>query len=159
MPMNPGPDCEVWAPFSALASRGKDGTMSKETTGPEPSAEALLQATFARNLRAARKRRRMTQRDVAERIGVSERIYWRYEKARMWPSIETLQRILIALDVSADALLGIGQEETPAILPLSPDDPPMVRRLLGQLRRAHEITRRVVETVLAAIEKRRGGKL
>jgi hypothetical protein len=76
----------------------------------------------------------------------------------MWPSIETLQRILIALDVSADTLLGIGQEETPAILPLPSDDPPMVRRLLGQLRRAHESTRRVVETVLAAIEKRRGGK-
>jgi transcriptional regulator with XRE-family HTH domain len=133
--------------------------MSKKPTGHEPSAEELLQATFARNLRAARKRRRMTQADVAERIGVSTPIYWRYEKARMWPSIETLQRIVIALDVSADTLFGIGQGETPVTLPLPSDDPPMVRRLLDQLRRAHENTRRVVETVLAAIEKRRGGKL
>jgi len=132
--------------------------MSKEPTGHEPSAEARLKDTFARNLRAARKRRRMTQGDVAERIGVSEQIYWRYEKARMWPSIETLRRIVQVLDVSADSLFGIGQEETPAILPLPPDDPPMVRRILGQLRRAHESTRRIVEMVLAAIEKRRGGQ-
>jgi transcriptional regulator with XRE-family HTH domain len=158
VPMNPGPDCEVWAPFSALASRGKDGTMSKKPTGPEPSAEALLQATFARNLRAARKRRRMTQADVAERVGVSTPIYWRYEKARMWPSIETLRMIVAVLDVSADNLFGIGQEETPVILPLPSDDSPMVRRILGQLRRAHASTRRIVEMVLAAIEKRRGGQ-
>jgi transcriptional regulator with XRE-family HTH domain len=158
VPMNSGPDCEVWAPFPALMSGGKDGTMSKKPTGHEPSAEALLQATFARNLRAARKRRRMTQADVAERVGVSTPIYWRYEKARMWPSIETLRMIVAVLDVSADSLFGIGQDETPAILPLSPDDPPMVRKLLGQLRRAHASTRRIVEMVLAAIEKRRGGQ-
>jgi transcriptional regulator with XRE-family HTH domain len=156
--MNPGPDCEVWAPFSALASRGKVGTMSKEPTGNDPSAEARLKETFARNLRAARKRRRMTQGDVAERIGVSEQIYWRYEKARMWPSIETLRMIVAVLDVSADSLFGIGQEETPVILPLPSDDSPMVRRILGQLRRAHASTRRIVEMVLAAIEKRRGGQ-
>jgi transcriptional regulator with XRE-family HTH domain len=157
--MNPGPDCEVWAAFSALASRGKVGTMSKEpTTGNDPSAETRLKETFARNLRAARKRRRMTQGDVAERIGVSEQIYWRYEKARMWPSIETLRMIVAVLDVSADSLFGIGQEETPVILPLPSDDSPMVRRILGQLRRAHASTRRIVEMVLAAIEKRRGGQ-
>jgi DNA-binding XRE family transcriptional regulator len=32
----------------------------------------------------------MTQGDVAMRIGVSEHVYWKYEKARMWPSVETL---------------------------------------------------------------------
>lgn len=35
--------------------------MSKETTGHEPSAEAPLQATLARNLRAARKSKGLTQ--------------------------------------------------------------------------------------------------
>jgi transcriptional regulator with XRE-family HTH domain len=114
-----------------------------------------LHRAFARNLRSARKRRRMTQRDVAERVSVSEHIYWKYEKARMWPSVGTLQRILIALDVSADTLLGIGQEETPVILSSPPDDPPRLRRLMNQLRRAHESTRRIVELVLVAIEKRR----
>ena len=40
--------------------------------------------------------------------------------------------IVAVLDVSADSLFGIGQEETPAILPSPPDEAPMVRRLLGQ---------------------------
>jgi transcriptional regulator with XRE-family HTH domain len=133
--------------------------MSSRPTQHDPSAEALLKETFARNLRAARKRRRMTQGDVAERIGVSEHVYWKYEKARMWPSVETLQRILIALDVSADTLFGTERRKTGESAPaLPPEDPPMVRRLLRQLRQARENTRRVVLWLLNEIDKRRGGQ-
>jgi DNA-binding XRE family transcriptional regulator len=113
VPMNSGPDC-LSGPLSLLSrSGGKDGTMSSRPTQHDPSAEALLKETFARNLRAARKRRRMTQADVAQRAGVSEHVYWKYEKARMWPSVETLQRILIALDVSADTLFGTERGKRP----------------------------------------------
>ena len=86
--------------------------MSRKPTQHDPSAEARLKETFARNLSAAGKRRRMTQGDVAERTSVSERISWRYEKVRMWPSVETLQRIVIVLDVSADMLFGTVREKT-----------------------------------------------
>jgi transcriptional regulator with XRE-family HTH domain len=132
--------------------------MSRRSPERGASTEALLQKTFALNLRAARKSKGMTQAEVAKAIGVSTTVFWRYEGARMWPSIETLRDMCKVLDVSADALLGLGQEETPGILPAPPENPPMVRRLLDQLRRASRSTRYLVEMVLAAIEKRRGGQ-
>jgi transcriptional regulator with XRE-family HTH domain len=132
--------------------------MTRRSLAHDASTEALLQKTFALNLRAARKSKRMTQRELAKAIGVSTAVFWRYEGARMWPSIETLRDICKVLDVSADTLLGLGQEETPAILPAPPENPSMVRRLLGQLRQASRHTRYLVEMVLAAIERRQGGQ-
>jgi transcriptional regulator with XRE-family HTH domain len=158
VPMNPGPGCEVWAGFPAPWSGRKDGTMSRRSPQHDGSAESLLQATLARNLRAARKRKGLTQAKVAEAIGVSTNIYGRYENAGRWPSIETLQQICKVLDVSADTLLGIEPGQMSSALPLPPDDPPMVRRLLGKLRQASRSTRYLVEMVLAAIAKRRGGQ-
>lgn len=132
--------------------------MTRRSLAHDASTDALLQKTFALNLRAARKSKRMTQPELARAIGVSTAVFWRYEGARMWPSIETLRDICTVLDVSADALLGLGQEETPAILPAPPENSPMVRRLLGHLRQASRGTRYRVELVLAAIERRRGGQ-
>ena len=158
MPINVGPDHLVWAHFPALMSRGKDGTMSKEPTGHEPSAEALLQKTFALNLRAARTRKHMTQAKVSEAIGVSQQVYWRYESARTWPNLDTLRDICKVLEVSADTLLGFEHGQMPSALQLPTDDPPMVRRLLGQLRQASRNTLRLVTMLLAEVERRRGGK-
>jgi DNA-binding XRE family transcriptional regulator len=132
VPRNPGPDCEVWAPLPALVSGRKDGTMSRRSPQHDGSAESFLQATLARNLRAARKRKGLTQAKVAEAIGVSTNIYGCYENAGTWPSIETLRESCKVLDVSADTLLGIEPGQMSAAPPLPPDDPPMVRRLLGQ---------------------------
>jgi DNA-binding XRE family transcriptional regulator len=55
--------------------------MSRKSSQHDPSAESLLQATLARNLRAARKRKGLTQAKVAEAVGVSRKIYGRYENA------------------------------------------------------------------------------
>jgi transcriptional regulator with XRE-family HTH domain len=127
--------------------------MSRRSDQHDPSADSLLQATLARNLRAARKRKGLTQAKVAEAIGVSTNIYGHYENTRRWPSIETLREICNVLEVSADTLLGIGQGEmAPAVLA---GDPPMVRRLLGQLRQASRSTRRLIAMLLAEVEKRR----
>ena len=158
VPMKPGLGCEAWAPFPARASGGKDGTMSRRSSQHDPSAESLLQATLARNLRAARKRKGLTQAKVAEAIGVSQDIYWRYETARTWPSVETLRQICKVLEVSADTLLGIEPGQMSATPALPPDDPPMVRRLVGKLRHASRSTRRFVARLLAEVEKRRGGQ-
>lgn len=132
--------------------------MRKDPTGHEPGAEARLHATLARNLRAARRRKGLTQAKVATAIGVSKHIYWRYERADRCPSIETLREICNVLDVSADTLLGIEPGQLSSAPPLPPDDPPMMRRILGQLRRASCGTRRFVALLLAEVEKCRGSR-
>jgi DNA-binding XRE family transcriptional regulator len=70
-------------PLSLLSlSRGKDGTMSRRPPEHRAGNETLLLKTFALNLRAARKSKRMTQAEAAKAIGISTNIYWRYETAR-----------------------------------------------------------------------------
>jgi transcriptional regulator with XRE-family HTH domain len=153
VPMNPGPGLRSLGPLPALVSGRKDGTMSRRSPQHDGSAESLLQATLARNLRAARKRKGLTQAKTAEAIGVSTHGYGNFENARRWPSLETLREICNVLDVSADTLLGIAQGEIAPVVPTG--DPPTVRRLLGQLRQASRSTRRLVAMLLAEVEKRR----
>ena len=62
---------------------------------------------FAERLRQARKKKNMTQQDVANLIHMSAGGYTQYELARRDPSIPTLIKLARILDCSADWLLGL----------------------------------------------------
>ena len=91
--------------------------------------------------RAARQSLHLTQEDVAERVGVSLEFYSRLERGGTLPSVPTLQRIVAALDVSADVLLGRAVQEPPPLVLREAATGDEVRRRL--LRR---IVRRLEET-------------
>lgn len=107
---------------------------------------------FARNLRAARERARLTQARVAEALEMTDEVYARYERAKLWPSIERLCRLCDVLDCSADSLLGLDQSEPPLAEPPPPEDPQPVRRLMRQLRKARPGTVRLVTRLLAELQ-------
>ncbi|SCA92124.1 Putative HTH-type transcriptional regulator Xre [Pseudolactococcus piscium] len=65
---------------------------------------------FSDKLKAVRKARKMTQIDLANRIGVSKWAITSYEQARTFPSVETLIKICDVLDTSSDYLLGISDK-------------------------------------------------
>jgi transcriptional regulator with XRE-family HTH domain len=111
------------------------------------------QQRFARNLRAARERARLTQAGLAKALGMTDEVYARYERAKMWPSIDRLCRLCEILDCSADELLGLDERAPGAEGPRSPDDPQPVRRLMRQLRKARPVTVRMVTRMLAELEK------
>jgi len=56
-------------------------------------------------VKALRKARKMTQRQMAEILGITERSYQRYEAERN-PNNETLIKLADFFDVSTDYLLG-----------------------------------------------------
>lgn len=60
-----------------------------------------------RHLRMAREARGLSQEQLAKAIAISQQMYNGYERGKHEPSIETLRRLSLALDVSADYLLGI----------------------------------------------------
>lgn len=62
---------------------------------------------FNENLREARKKKRMTQKQVAEAIGVARSTYALYETGEREPTVEGVKKIAKALDVSGDFLIGI----------------------------------------------------
>lgn len=56
--------------------------------------------TFAENLKLIRKKRGFTQKEIAERLGVSQPNYAQYENGKRKPKVETIRRIADALGVN-----------------------------------------------------------
>lgn len=119
-----------------------------------------LAKTIGTAARKARKALKLTQADAAERLDVSVEFYARIERGTSLPSIVTFARIVSALGVSGDALLG----RQPAIVqplagtwaPSPPDDSPEVRRVVRRLRKARPATLRLITLLLKEMEPQPG---
>ena len=61
---------------------------------------------FRKNLIELRKLYHLTQRQVAERLGIAQPSYIRYENGKAEPTFENLVKIAEMFDVSTDFLLG-----------------------------------------------------
>ncbi|MBE7061986.1 MAG: helix-turn-helix transcriptional regulator [Clostridiales bacterium] len=61
---------------------------------------------FQKNLKELRKTYGFTQRQLAQKLGISQPSYIRYEIGTSEPSLETLCKIADVFDVSVDFLLG-----------------------------------------------------
>ena len=61
---------------------------------------------FRKNIYELRKLNRFTQREVAQRLGISQPSYIRYEDGSAEPTLENLVKIADLYDVSVDFLLG-----------------------------------------------------
>jgi len=128
---------------------------------------SALMRSIGRAARQARRARKLTQEDVADRVGVSTQFYGRIERGNALPSVTTLRRMLEVLDLRADALLGVSMSEAAssdddATQAQHEADNPHLRRLMRYLRRASPVTLQVVKVLLDEIEKAdailRGGR-
>lgn len=61
---------------------------------------------FQRRLKEERLVNGFTQRDMAERLNITQPSYIRYENGKAEPSLENLLKIAEIFDVSVDYLLG-----------------------------------------------------
>jgi transcriptional regulator with XRE-family HTH domain len=78
-------------------------------------------------LRARRRERHLSLRDLASRLGVSPSLISQIERGRARPSVSTLYAIVAELDVSLDELL-FTDERPPASGVRTPDDEPAAVR-------------------------------
>ena len=62
---------------------------------------------FHENLKAARLKKGVSQKDVAENIGVANSTYSLYESGNREPNVITIKKIAAYLNVSANSLLGL----------------------------------------------------
>lgn len=72
--------------------------------------------TIGERIRAARKEKLMTQKQLGEKCGMADSAIRKYESGSQNPKIETLQRIAAALDADVAVLMGtdpVPQEEEP----------------------------------------------
>lgn len=67
---------------------------------------------FNENLKEARLKSGLSQKDLSENIGVAKSTYSLYESGKREPNADTIKKIASALNVSADMLLGLEAEPT-----------------------------------------------
>lgn len=73
-----------------------------------------MSENFHENLKTARLLKGVSQKDVAENIGVAKSTYSLYESGNREPNVLTIKKIASYLDVSANSLLGL-EESLPTI--------------------------------------------
>lgn len=117
-----------------------------------------LSATFARELRAARRTRGWTQAELAERAGIAVEVCGRLERGQVLPRADTLVRLAVELGVSTDALLGIAspRERAAAEPETEYGDPPELRRLVRRLRGESGRTIRQLDAFVSSLLAGRG---
>ena len=64
--------------------------------------------TIGYRIKKLRSYAKITQKDLAEKLGISDKTLSRYEKDENTPDVYALVRIATYFDVSVDYLLGIG---------------------------------------------------
>ena len=67
--------------------------------------------SFGQRLAQIRKAKGLTQEDLGERIGVSQRIMHHYENKAEYPPAQKIIELAQALGMSVDELLGIGNDD------------------------------------------------
>lgn len=72
--------------------------------------------TFAERLRITRKECKLTQKEAAKALGITEGAYCSYEKGKREPNLEKLVKLSNLFDVSVDFLLNINKYKKDAEL-------------------------------------------
>jgi transcriptional regulator with XRE-family HTH domain len=119
---------------------------------------------LGKSLRAAREQAKLTQVDVAERVGIASEVYGRMERGHVLPSVPTLRKLCRVLRVDANVLLALAsrgplewlEEDGPP-----QEDSPRVRRLLRSLRQMNEVQvaalHHMAQSMLKHSSERRNG--
>lgn len=60
--------------------------------------------SFAKNLKLEREGRNLTQKEMADMLGITKQSYWGYESGIAMPTLENLLKISLLFDLSLDEL-------------------------------------------------------
>ena len=89
---------------------------------------------FGERLRRLREKRRFSQVDVADRIGIKAATVSGYERNVTTPSLDILRRLALTFNVSTDYLLGLTDREEIYLDDLLDESKAAAMRLLDDLR-------------------------
>jgi transcriptional regulator with XRE-family HTH domain len=98
-----------------------------------------LRLLLGETVRAARLRLGLTQAEVAKKVGLKSAVYGRVERGGMTPSVPSLRRMCVALDLSSDVLLSLSVPPRKAVRPAGAASPskgehPELSRIIHLLR-------------------------
>jgi len=110
----------------------------------------MLDMDFPERLAALRKKKGLTQKALAEAVGIHLTQLSRYESGGSQPTLDVIRKLAIALSVSADELIFDEQERGPgddlrlqfeAVSKFTPEEKSVIRSVLEGLILKHEAKR------------------
>lgn len=90
---------------------------------------------FGTKLKALRKEQKLTQQQLAERIGVAKSVVSYYESGDRYPSYDVLVRIARIFHTTTDFLLDLSKDSVIDVTGLSAEDIAVVRTVAEALKR------------------------
>lgn len=69
-----------------------------------------LRTIFSQNLKYYRIKKNLRQEDIAEKVGLTDKYISDLERAKFSPSLETIEKLAIALDMDAYLLIKENEE-------------------------------------------------
>lgn len=93
---------------------------------------------FGIKLKELRMSQKMTQQQLADRIGVAKSVVSYYESGDRYPSYDVLVRIAHVFHTSTDYLLDVSKENVIDVTGLSQEDIAVVRTVAEALKRKQE---------------------
>ena len=90
---------------------------------------------FSKKLKTLRTAKKMSQKDLADKVGVAKSVVSFYESGDRFPSYDVLIRISRIFNVTTDYLLGIERERTLDVSELSEDDISVVNTVIEALKK------------------------
>ena len=97
---------------------------------------------FGDKLRALRMEKKLTQNDLAARLGIVGASVSSYEKNKQYPSVEVLIQLCQAFDVSADYLLGLSDDKNFNTSTLTEEQLQIVLRLINEFEQSNVLKER-----------------
>ena len=97
---------------------------------------------FGDKLRALRMEKKLTQNDLAARLGIVGASVSSYEKNKQYPSVEVLIQLCQTFDVSADYLLGLSDDKNFNTSTLTEEQLQIVLRLINEFEESNVLKER-----------------
>lgn len=105
---------------------------------------------FSANLKKFRKKKKLTQEELATKLGVIRATYWAYEKGTIMPPYEKLEQIADIFDITIDELMGRKADKTD----ISSDLSKVIRKLEeeNQVYDGEVLNKQTRELLIASLE-------
>lgn len=105
---------------------------------------------FSANLKRFRKQKKLTQEELATKIGVIRATYWAYEKGTIMPPYDKLEQIADIFGVTIDELMGRETDK----MDISSDLSKLIRKLEeeNQIYEGELLTEQTRELLIASLE-------
>ena len=94
---------------------------------------------FSENIKKLRRQQHMTQKELAERIGISKAMISAYETEMRYPSYDVLIKLAAVFGVTTDILLGLEKKNTVDITDLDEEEIQIVVDLISICKKRKKI--------------------